>query len=81
MWKSTRLKISLSYNNTSKAIKQGEKELFLRFFRGFSMSLPYIILYAHARWKAVRKSDKLFHDEEEFMKPARFLISRGRYQR
>lgn len=50
---------------------------FLEYFR---CSSPYIYC-SRARWKVIQKSDKLFHDEEEFMKPARFLISRGRYQR
>ena len=42
MWKSTRLKISLLYNNTSEAIKQGRKELFMDFLEYFRCSSPYI---------------------------------------
>lgn len=48
MWRSTRLKISLLYNNTSEAIRQGEKELFLRFFRGFLKQRP-LYINEHAR--------------------------------
>ena len=81
MWRSTRLKISLLYNNTSEAIRQGKTEFFFALFQGI---FNVFTLYNIVRVRTLESHSEIWHIsylKAAFFRPARFLINRGRYQR